>query len=319
MKKIATLVAVLFTFPFIASAQWTAGSPTGTYYLTSGNAGIGTMTPSEKLQVNGSIRVTGSTQSNVASSGILDHYSGYTRLGSFGTDNSTYGGFLFLNLTANGTNVTSLAISPNGNVGIGTTSPQNTLHVNGGFSSTNGGPISSATPSINLYYDSTNDKSVIYSFQPTVAWKPLLFGASSFSFVSYGTNQGLFQASNGNVGIGTTTPDTKLAVNGTIHSKEVKVDLLGWPDYVFKPTYQLPKLSEVKSYIDQNQHLPDMPSEAEVKKDGINLGEMVKLQTKKIEELTLYLIEQNKEIKLQNIINQQLELRLKKLETPLNH
>jgi hypothetical protein len=110
---------------------------------------------------------------------------------------------------------------------------------------------------------------------------------------------------NGNVGIGTTAPDAPLAVNGTIHSKEVKVDLVGWPDYVFKRKYILPSLSEIKTYIDKNQHLPEMPSEQEVAKNGINLGEIIKLQTKKIEELTLYLIEKGNEVKRQEQINQQ--------------
>jgi hypothetical protein len=92
------------------------------------------------------------------------------------------------------------------------------------------------------------------------------------------------------------SPDAKLAVNGTIHTKEVKVDLTGWPDYVFKPKYNLPSLTTVKAYIDKNKHLPGMPSDQEVKNNGINLGEIVKVQTKKIEELTLYAIDQEKRI-----------------------
>lgn len=103
--------------------------------------------------------------------------------------------------------------------------------------------------------------------------------------------------SNGNIGIGTVDPrGFKLAVKGNVHAEQVNVDLNNWADYVFSPTYQLPSLSQTKSYIDHNHHLPDMPSAAEVKKNGVDLGEMVKLQTKKIEELTLYLIEKDKEI-----------------------
>jgi hypothetical protein len=62
-----------------------------------------------------------------------------------------------------------------------------------------------------------------------------------------------------------------------------------WPDYLFKKNYKLPSLLAVKDYIDKNQHLPDMTFEQEVAKDGINLGEMNKLLTKKVEELTLFL------------------------------
>jgi hypothetical protein len=103
---------------------------------------------------------------------------------------------------------------------------------------------------------------------------------------------------NGNVGIGTTDPKGyKLAVNGSAIATSMTVKLnSAWPDYVFKKDYQLPSLSEVKAYIDQNQHLPDIPPEQQIAKEGLNLGEMNKLLMKKVEELTLYLIEQNKRI-----------------------
>jgi hypothetical protein len=118
---------------------------------------------------------------------------------------------------------------------------------------------------------------------------------------------------NGNVGIGTTNPQNKLDVNGTVHSKQINVDMNGWPDYVFKPTYRLPSLSDLKTYIDANHHLPEMPSEQEVAEKGLNLGEMNKLLTKKVEELTLYLIEQDKKNKAQEERITQLEQTLKTL------
>eukprot|EP01012_Entosiphon_sulcatum_P033581 TRINITY_DN42514_c0_g1_i1.p1 TRINITY_DN42514_c0_g1~~TRINITY_DN42514_c0_g1_i1.p1 ORF type:complete len:390 (+),score=15.06 TRINITY_DN42514_c0_g1_i1:45-1172(+) len=113
-------------------------------------------------------------------------------------------------------------------------------------------------------------------------------------------NTQMFMHGNGNIGIGTNTPDAKLAVNGVIHSKEVKVDLSGWPDYVFVPSYKLESLQSLKKYLVKNQHLPEMPTEAEVAKNGINLGEINKLLVKKIEELTLYLIEKDEEVKSQS-------------------
>jgi hypothetical protein len=101
----------------------------------------------------------------------------------------------------------------------------------------------------------------------------------------------------GDVGVGTLTPDSKLSVNGTVHAKEVKVDLVGWPDYVFEKAYSLPSLEKVQSYINQYHHLPDMPSASEVEANGLNLGEMNKLLLKKVEELTLYLIEADRSVK----------------------
>lgn len=107
-------------------------------------------------------------------------------------------------------------------------------------------------------------------------------------------------ADNGNVGVGTTNPTDKLAVNGNIRSKKVIVTQTGWPDYVFDSSYQLPSLDSVSSFIQVNKHLPDMPSAATVEKDGHDLGEVQKLLLKKMEEMTLYMIEQNKKIASQD-------------------
>lgn len=93
--------------------------------------------------------------------------------------------------------------------------------------------------------------------------------------------------------------------NGVVNAKniyaeqvEVRVDAIGvyWPDYVFKKDYELRSLYEVDDYIKLNSHLPDVPSEKVVMKDGLNLAEMDAILLKKIEELTLYIIEQQKEI-----------------------
>ncbi|MBB5647112.1 hypothetical protein [Pedobacter cryoconitis] len=124
--------------------------------------------------------------------------------------------------------------------------------------------------------------------------------------------------SNGNVGVSVTNPQNMLDVNGVIHSREVKVDLNGWSDYVFKPSYRLPTLKEVQTYIEKNQHLPDMPSEQEVLENGLNLGEMSKLQMKKIEELTLYLIEQNRQISDQHKTIQTQQLQINQLKQQLD-
>ncbi len=115
---------------------------------------------------------------------------------------------------------------------------------------------------------------------------------------------------NGKVGIGgvTTFPTTagtvnvsnyKLFVSGGILTEEVRVNLRNsttglWADYVFNKDYYLKPLCEVEKFINDNGHLPNVPSAKQVKEEGIELGNMAKIQQEKIEELTLYIIEQNK-------------------------
>lgn len=103
----------------------------------------------------------------------------------------------------------------------------------------------------------------------------------------------------GKIGMGTDSPDSKLTVKGNIHTQEVKVDLNGAvaPDYVFDKNYDLKPLAEVEKYIEQNKHLPEVPSGTEMDQNGVNLKEMNLLLLKKIEELTLHLIEQDKAIR----------------------
>ncbi|QXP60425.1 hypothetical protein [Olleya sp. HaHaR_3_96] len=125
---------------------------------------------------------------------------------------------------------------------------------------------------------------------------------------------------NGNVGIGTTNNEAwKLAVNGNIRAKEIKVET-EWADFVFNEDYKLPTLQEVENHIKENKHLKDIPSAKEVEENGIFLGEMDSKLLLKIEELTLYLIQQQKEIeklKLQNKTLLDLQLRLEQLELEL--
>lgn len=118
----------------------------------------------------------------------------------------------------------------------------------------------------------------------------------------------------GYVGIGTTNPDMPLTVNGNIHTKEVKVDLaIPAPDYVFLKEYQLKTLEEVEKYIVENGHLPEVPSASELEQNGLMLAQMNMTLLKKIEELTLYSIEQKKEIERLKL----LEERLAKIEKML--
>jgi hypothetical protein len=143
-----------------------------------------------------------------------------------------------------------------------------------------------------------------------------------------GETMRLVISADGNVGIGTTVPDEKLTVKGAVHSEEVRVDLLVPADYVFekyytgasalKKEYTMPTLDEVAAFTEANHHLPDMPSAKTMQQDGVKLGEMTNLLLQKTEELTLYMIEQQEQIKLLQEQNQLLQEQLQALKDKSN-
>jgi hypothetical protein len=109
------------------------------------------------------------------------------------------------------------------------------------------------------------------------------------------------------IGLPESTSKKSLRVNGPIYANEVQIKTNVWADYVFNENYKLPTLNEVKQHIDENKHLPGIPTEKEVKENGVNVGEMQVKLLQKIEELTLYVIQQNEKIQV-------LETELKELK-----
>lgn len=120
----------------------------------------------------------------------------------------------------------------------------------------------------------------------------------------------------GNIGIGTLSPRAKLDVKGAVRAKEVKIEVNAGEgaDFVFEPDYQLRSLTEVETFIKDNKHLPEIPSAKEMQEKGLNVNEMQIKLLQKIEELTLYVIEQQKQLDEQVRKNSELEDKIRQLE-----
>jgi len=339
----------------------------GNSYFNGGNVGIGTTTPIGKLEIN-----------DGNGTGVIAY---------FGANNILNAKGLYLSrpsTNTNGVNIqgSQVSIGPTdislqaegGNVGIGTTTPNQKLTINGGgigfdWNSTdkklyspndgdlewmthngaivhgfavshqgtkivylntngnsyfNGGNVGIGTGSPEELLEIKSVKPVQTFHEPGIASFKIGvdngvfkivgmdngFGGHIGDFNNRNNGQGFSMDNLGHIGIGTyDTKGYRFAVAGDAIAESMTVKLqANWPDYVFKKDYVLTPLPEVKTYIDENQHLPEMPSEKEVIEKGLNLGEMNKLLTKKVEELTLYLIRKDEEIK---IIRDQQETELK--------
>ncbi len=229
--------------------------------------------------------------------------------------------------------------NPRGYLGIGTTKPAGKLHVEDGNIYIKD-PSNSKVRSIFFSPSDNSKRNYIQAFQ-TEACAPdyLQIGShhGSVRFTSESSDnptENMRILRNGNVGIGTTTPDYKLDVCGTMRAKEVVVEEFtcsngtfdgtlaannitvktngNTADFVFEEDYHLKDLTEVEDYIKNHGHLPDIPSAAKMEEQGVNLAEMNKLLLQKIEELMLYSIQKDKEVK-------SFEERLTKIEALLNN
>jgi hypothetical protein len=251
----------------------------------------------------------GETQSSISGLLLLAHGVGaafnnsYWNGGSFGSTSVHYMG---------------------GNVGIGTTSPAQKLTIESAGTAGNDAWIQTRLGSSNASHTGLLITPAGSLSSSNVQWALGRYAATNdlrlWSWNGAADNVAMsILGSSGNVGIGTNDPGAyKLAVEGTIGARKVKVTTVSWADHVFHPTYRLPPLSEVEQFIQQHHHLPDVPSATEVEKNGIDLGDNQATLLKKIEELTLYIIEQNKRNEAQNDLlkklNQTLEFQQREIE-----
>lgn len=266
-------------------------------FFNGGNFGIGTTSPQANLHV--SVGNSGQTPTNVT--GLF--------VESNGVANNWYA---FQTASVGGGK--SFSITNAGNVGVGVVVPEARLD------------IKSTGDGSNLLRFST-DRAWVFQQQGTGPETALVLKslvASKYFKIQDASGEDAFRiiSSSGNsyfkgsMAIGTTTPDAKLTVKGTVHAEEVKVELLtgSGPDYVFENDYQLPSLEEVKRYIDEHKHLPEVPSAKEMEENGVKVGEMNMILLKKVEELTLYTIElERKNAELVEMLRQ-MDQRISELE-----
>ena len=233
------------------------------------NVGIGTY-PKEKLHVNGAIR-GGGANGEVTLKG----------------DNGS--------ATIGATNATTMAFNTDKNIfsfnkpiqGSGVNGAVKLLSSTGGYLELcpmDSGYVRFKTNTSGYYFDKTITLSTGHLISPR-----------KLSFSTNTTNPCMTILTSGNVGIGTLSPKYKLDVNGTIRAKEIIVSTTG-ADFVFADDYQLRPLSEVKAFIEENKHLPEIKSAREMQEEGVSVSELQTQLLQKIEELTLYLIQQEQTI-----------------------
>lgn len=206
--------------------------------------------------------------------------------------------------------------SNNGNIGIGIQYSRATLEIRNPPENNNAleiGPIGDSHSNLRIDKHNGRDGGILLTKDRVLDYQIVNFDNRDFNIYSYSKQAYVFNIQNvtGNIGIGTTNPQYKLDVNGTIHAREVKIDLNLPADYVFKSDYQLLTLTEVEQFIKINNHLPEIPSAAEIKKNGLNMGEMQNKLLQKIKELTLYMLEQNKQMEQQKKVIEELRQILK--------
>ena len=276
-------------------------------FPSSGNVGIGTTNPLATLGIKGNsvwgtVKILPTADNGETGIGFSSRATegDYSRMWFMGIGGWNNGQNFTIGSAVHGS--PSMTFLETGNVGIGTNNPAYKLDVQGGDVVV----YNAGKPSRVVAGSGITNKTLIQLSTSADENGYGILQSVAASNVAWGNT--VINPNGGNVGIGTTAPDARLSVNGTVHAKEIKVDLnVPGADYVFEKSYPLLSLAAVNKYISAHHRLPDVPSAKSMEKNGIDVSVMNMKLLQKVEELTLYLIEVKKE-------NAQLNKRLKKLE-----
>ena len=342
MKK-----AYVISFAIACSFQSVQSQNT---FPSSGDAGIGTLSPSEKLHIyrnqSGYYNPLLVLEDDLAAGYTMMALRGTGRSYHIGVGNASESGFSVANkffIFDNNASIMRMVVDASGNLGVGTATPGNRLSIYSATASTSGlqfarlnnsssavtgnGKVlgldasgnvilvndatgtagwsstgNSGTNSSTDYIGTADAQDLVFRTNNTERYR--IFSNGNFR-VGSGTDKGkTFQVYgtgyfSNSIGIGTDSigdTDYRLFVAQGIRTRKVRVDIAAWPDYVFNTNYRLPSLNEVEKFIQENKHLPGVAPAAEIEKEGLNLGHNQALLLKKIEELTLYIIDHHKEL-----------------------
>ena len=285
------------------TAQSATSSKEAMRIINNGNVGIGTASPTQNLEVANNAIVNNLFLGDVglgtgwnglsykAKNSNTTYALGASSDGKYTVINkqNTNDGYLGFRVG----NQDKMVISNDGKVGIGTTTPNGELQ----FKNTQ------LNKKIVLWEDGANDHQ----------FYGLGINTSALRYQSNGDH--VFYSAND----ATSSKETlRVYKTGGIKTDKVVLNISTFPDYVFEEKYNLKPLEEVAKYIRENKHLPNVPSEKEVVANGLNIGEMNVKMVEKIEELTLYTIEQNEKIKSQETLIKSLMSRLAAVEEKIN-
>jgi hypothetical protein len=299
-----------------------------------GNIGLGTTSPTTLLNLNhpfAQIKLQGASGTWINSDIIISRTSSNPQLGkspniAFADDATSTAAYIQSyqgNLQLMPSGLQSMTLATTGYVGVNASSPISIFQINSFGTKFNVG--SANTTSLNgtsyIGFNAARNSSGNWRFDGNPNGDG---GAVVYSDVYGNINFAAVPSLNGSAYFEKTDDQLKTYIAfqitsaGIVRAKKFKVELINWPDFVFDKDYRLPSLNSVRAYINENHHLPDMPSAEDVKKNGLDLGEMDKILVKKVEELTIYAINaanENKGLREKLLLQ---EKRLKALESKLN-